>query len=32
MNKKNEARTLLNEMIRMGVPRAALKEWLERCK
>ena len=32
MNKKNEARTLLDEMIRMGVPRAALKEWLERCK
>lgn len=32
MNKKNEARTLLNDMIRMGVPRAALKEWLERCK
>jgi tetratricopeptide (TPR) repeat protein len=32
LNKKTEARSLLNEMIRMGVPRAALKEWLERCK
>lgn len=32
MNKRNEARAFLNEMIRMGVPRAALREWLERCK
>ena len=32
MNKKNEARTLLDDIIRGGVPRVALREWLERCK
>ena len=32
MNKKREARAMLNNLISMGVPRAALREWLERCK
>ena len=32
LNRKREARQLLKDVIDKGVPRAALKEWLERSK
>ena len=32
LDRKREARRLLRTVIDMGVPRAALKEWLERCQ
>ena len=32
LNRKREARQLLRDLINRGVPKAALKEWLERSK
>ncbi len=32
LNRKREAKALLQELVAKGTPRAALKEWLDRCK
>lgn len=32
LNRKREAKSLLEQLIARGTPRAALKEWLDRCK
>jgi len=32
LNRHDEARRLLNEAVKRGVPRYALKEWIDKCK
>ncbi len=32
LNRRREAKTLLDALIASGTPRAALKDWLDRCK
>ena len=32
LDRKNEARAALNAALKQGTPRAALKEWFEKCK